>query len=173
MNDAAIAKLIADLIVREGGYVDNPADSGGPTKFGITLATLRGWRHKPVGAQDVQNLTVEEATDIYRTIYFTASGFDQIADPTLLTFMFDFGVNSGVEEASECLQRAIGVDADGVMGPVSLGALAAVKNLTALFYAVKAERLDFLLRDVGATPSQAEFAIGWSNRIRQFQVQLS
>ena len=45
--------LIAELIQREGGYVDDPDDRGGPTKYGITLATLQAWRHTPVSAADV------------------------------------------------------------------------------------------------------------------------
>jgi lysozyme family protein len=170
--------LIASLIQREGGFVNHPSDRGGATKYGITIGTLRDWRRKPVGVPDVQNLSVEEATDIYRNRYFTASGFDQIKDPEFLELMFDFAVMSGVGGATKGLQNAInaipGFDcgaADGVMGPRTLAAMlnAEHRNAEALFYRVKCERYEALLRFIGADHNQADFAAGWANRLDKLQ----
>ena len=60
----SIDALIDDILVREGGFVNHPADRGGPTHYGITQATLSRWRQQPVTVQDVQALTLEEAAQL-------------------------------------------------------------------------------------------------------------
>lgn len=164
-----IDELISGVIVREGGFVNHPSDRGGATKYGITIGALRDWRRAPVSREDVANLTEDEARKIYRSKYFSSTGFDNIPNPTLLEFMFDFAVHSGPAAATRALQRAIGAKDDGVMGPVSLAALAKVTNWGMLFYRVKCERYELLLRFTGADHAQADFAVGWSNRLDHFE----
>lgn len=161
--------LIAELIEREGGFVDSAVDEGGATKYGITIGTLRDWRRCPVSRDDVINLTIEEASRIYKTNYFIASGFDKIPDAAVQGFLFDFGVNSGVGTATRALQRCIGAKDDGAMGPISFAALKAVNNLEALFYRLKCERFELLLRFIGSHAEQAANAIGWANRLDTFE----
>ncbi len=161
------------MIAREGGFVDRPTDNGSATKYGITIGTLRDWRRVPVSREDVQNLTIQEAADIYKTNYFTASGFDQVPDAKVQEFLFDFGVNSGVGTATRALQRCIGVKDDGAMGPISFAALKAVTNLEALFYRLKCERYELLLRFIGSDSRQSEYAIGWSNRLDNFEEKIT
>lgn len=168
-----IDDLIKRVIEREGGYVDHPADRGGPTKYGITLATLHEWREVPVGASDVQALTMEEAAIIYKSRYFMKPGLDAVTDPEVQELLFDYAVNSGPGAAVRALQTAIGVTADGSFGPVSKAALAQIINMPALFYRLKAERYESLLRYIGRDPSQAVFAAGWSNRLDQFEDKLT
>jgi lysozyme family protein len=169
-----IDQMIFDVLSREGGYSNRATDAGGPTKYGITLATLHAWRKCPVSAYDVQQLTTEEAARIYRANYFPA-GYESIPDAAVLELLFDFGVNSGVGAAVEALQTVLkhmglyGGEIDGSFGPQSSAALAKVKNWPALFYAVKCERYELLLRFVGRRPEQAEYAIGWANRNDQFE----
>lgn len=164
-----VASLIDRVIDREGGYVDNPADRGGPTKYGITLATLYEWRGRLVGAFDVQMLSVDEARAIYRTKYFDDPGLDAVSDPGLQELLFDYAVNSGPTTAVKALQAALEVPVDGVLGPVTRAALTKVTNQPALFYRVKAERYEALLRFVGVDPEQAAFVQGWANRLDQFE----
>lgn len=172
-----IDTLIDNVIAREGGYVNNAADNGGPTKYGITLATLHAWRNVPVGAGDVAALTIDEARQIYRKNYFPA-GFETIPDIETLEFLFDFGVNSGVGAAVRALQVVLkreGLYAsaiDGDFGVLSRAALLGVKNWPALFYAVKCERYELLLRFIGSDGRQSIFATGWSNRLDQFEEKL-
>jgi lysozyme family protein len=174
MTNVLLDNLIAELIGREGGYVNDPTDRGGPTKYGITLATLHAWRQTPVGAADVEALTVSEATAIYATEYFTRPGFDAVTDLELQAFLFDFGVNSGAGTATMALQRVLAHAGaytgaiDGELGPQSKAALAKITNTAALFFAVKCERLELLLRDVGREPPDAKFAVGWANRVDGF-----
>jgi lysozyme family protein len=169
-----IDRLITRVLEREGGFVDDPADAGGPTKYGITLATLHDWRKASVSADDVRQLGEDEARRIYRARYFPA-GFEAIPDAGLLELLFDFGVNSGpaapVKALQTVLQRGGLYDGaiDGGFGPKSAAALAQVRNWPALCYAVKCERYELFMRWIGARPENARFAIGWSNRQDQFE----
>jgi lysozyme family protein len=168
MNDA-IEALISRVIEREGGYVNHPADRGGPTNYGITLAALHDWRGASVGAGDVAAMTEQEARAIYRDRYFVRPGLDCVTDPATLDLLFDFAVNSGPGAAVKALQLCLGVPADGAFGPQSRAALAAVTNWPALFYRLKAERLELFLRYIGRDPAQAVFAAGWANRLDHFE----
>ncbi len=169
-----IDALISEVIETEGGYVNHPNDRGGPTKYGITLAALHDWRGTAVTAADVSGMSVDEARQIYRKNYF--EGLEFIQDPEIARFVFDYGVNSGPRAARMALQSALkGVgrydgEIDGIFGPKSRAAYdAAVKaNDVALFYALKCERYELLLRFIGRDPSQAVFATGWANRLDKF-----
>jgi len=168
-----VEDMIGRVIAREGGYVDNPADAGGPTKYGITLATLHDWRRAPVSAADVANLSETEARQIYRARY--VAPFGPGLDPRLLEELFDFGVNSGVGAPASALQTVLKREGlydgviDGDFGPKSRAALAKVTNWPALFYAVKCERYELLLRYIGRRWDQAQFATGWANRLDQVE----
>ena len=79
----------------EGGYSDNPADPGGPTNFGITLATLRAYEGDPnLTADNVKTLTPAVAKEIYRTAYWNRMQCGALPAGLDLE-VFDFGVNSG------------------------------------------------------------------------------
>lgn len=169
MGDHEHADSLIDRIVqREGGFVNNPADKGGATKYGITQGTLAAWRGAPVTVADVERLTVAEASAIYLKRYITDPGLDGIKDPALRELMVDFGVLSGPKRAIMGLQKALGVTADGDFGPASRAALAAHTNPEALYYKVKCERLEQFVR-ILADPSQAIFATGWANRLDELQ----
>jgi lysozyme family protein len=111
-------ELIADILEREGGFVDHPHDRGGPTKFGITKGTLYRWRQRPVTTADVRGLAIDEARDIYRAEYIEGPGFDALPEP-LRAHVVDFGVNAGTVQAVRTLQRVVGVKPDGVLGTVT------------------------------------------------------
>jgi len=85
---------LAHTLKFEGGYVDHPADPGGATNLGITLATLRAWRKTAVTKADVRALTKAEAAQIYRANYWNAVGADTLPFGVDLC-AFDEGVNSG------------------------------------------------------------------------------
>lgn len=163
--------LIEGIVQREGGFVNNPNDYGGATKYGITIATLAAWRGRPVTVEDVRNLSVAEAAAIYEKRYILDPGLDTVLDAKLRELLVDFGVLSGPKRAVEGLQKALKfspVDCDGLFGPKSRAALKASINIEALYYRVKCERLEQLLR-LCANPSQAVFAAGWANRLDHFE----
>lgn len=132
---AQIKNIIDGVIQSEGGYVNHPSDRGGPTKYGITLATLAAWRGKKVTAEDVKQLTREEAFNIYYKRYVTGPGFDKIVaiDVRVGAELVDSGVLSGPAVPSRWLQRSLNVFnkrgslypdilVDGALGPKSIDA---------------------------------------------------
>lgn len=115
-------KCVGIILRHEGGYVDHPDDPGGATNMGITFNTLKAWRGESITKDDVRNLSEEEAKEIYRANYWNALNCDQLpAGVDLVTF--DFGVNAGVSRAAKMLQRIVHVEADGQVGPITLGAV--------------------------------------------------
>src|SRR6476469_10583881 len=99
-----IDRLIDELIEREGGYVDHPADNGGPTCFGITEAVARAHGY----AGPMRRLSREAAASIYRRLYWLRPGFDQVAtrSAAVAAELFDTGVNMGPGVSVTFLQRA-------------------------------------------------------------------
>ena len=161
---------IIDQILSEEGseYTDDPADGGGPTKYGITRADLATWRGRPVTPADVRDLTEEEARSIYLERYIEAPGFDKIADPGLRNLVVDIGVNQGVPTAIRFLQAAIGVTVDGLFGPKTLAAVNTQppqpRLLHPCYLKVAVASLRAYGRLISGRPTQAKFAEGWINR---------
>ncbi|MEE4350896.1 MAG: glycosyl hydrolase 108 family protein [Pacificimonas sp.] len=100
-----IDRLLADLIAREGGYVDHPHDRGGPTRYGITQAVAR----KAGYTGPIRSLPLPTAKRIYRARYWSGPRFDAVAAlyPRLAAELFDTGVNMGPGTAVSFLQRAL------------------------------------------------------------------
>lgn len=164
-----IDTILDDILRREGGYVNHPADRGGPTNFGITAQTLGSWRKlgRPATATEVQALTEMEARAIYRQQYITAPGFETITNPALLHLLVDAAVHSGPKRAVQWLQSALGVTADGVIGPKTRAALAQADK-GVLCGKVLGQRLRHLGRLITNDPKQSAFAAGWMNRMAEF-----
>jgi len=119
------AECLAFTLTQEGGYVDDPADPGGATNMGITLATLQEWDHDPaLGPANVENMTRQTAAAIYRTLYWNALRGDSLPAGVDLS-TFDFGVNAGTCRSAKLLQEALGFtgdEVDGCVGPITLRA---------------------------------------------------
>jgi lysozyme family protein len=99
------ADLIDELIAREGGYVAQPADKGGPTRYGISRAVARAHGY----AGDMAALPRATAAAIYRADYWTKPGLDRIAAlaPKVAAELFDTGANMGTGSAAGFLRRAL------------------------------------------------------------------
>ena len=167
-----VDQILDDLIRREGGYVHDPADRGGPTKYGITQRTLRAWRGQPVTAADVRRLTRDEARAIYQRRYVAAPGFATLPDP-LRAQVIDDAVLSGSHQAVKDLQRAIGgVTVDGQLGPTTRATLvlAGARLVHAQLIQARAVRIG---RIVQRDPTQARFLAGWLTRITAFALDLA
>ena len=148
--DEAYEKLIG----HEGGYVNNPADPGGETKFGISR------RAYPL--ENIKAMTLGRAKVLYQRDYWGPAGCDAVPDGIKFD-LFDMAVNGGVTAAIKTLQRAAGVTADGQLGPITLQALANIpaSRLVARF---NGWRLDML----NDNPKLwAEFGRGWAQRIAE------
>lgn len=120
-------QAVTIVLKEEGGFTDHPEDSGGATRFGITLATLRAFRNgQPTGTSDVQNLSAEEAIRIYRQLYWETIAGDSLPSPLAL-MTFNAGVLFGFDDGARFLQRALnaqelGVLVDGDVGPQTCNA---------------------------------------------------
>lgn len=148
------------VLAREAGYVNHPADRGGPTNHGITQRTYDAYQ-RSIGAlpQSVKLITDTEVETIYRLRYWQPIKGDSLPWPLALA-VFDWAVNSGPETAVKHLQRLAGVDDDGQMGPVTLAASASVD--VDLYID---ERARFYGRIIEADPTQKVFEKGWANRL--------
>ncbi len=171
-----VAKLIDDVLRREGGFVDHPADRGGPTKFGITQKTLSDYIGRAALRSEVTNLSEDVARDIYERNYFYAPRIDRLPEP-IQPFLFDCAVNHGPRQAVRFVQRvcnAVGrqppLIEDGAMGPnTRRGAEWAQAQMGELFLAALVEeRRNFYYLIVQMRPSQRAFLNGWLNRVAEF-----
>jgi lysozyme family protein len=159
---------LAPTLAFEGGYSDDPADAGGATNYGITLATLRAHRKdSSLTAEDVQALTVAEAGEIYKARYWNPL-YDQLLDQAIAWKTFDMGVNMGPSQGVKILQLALNdlgytVGCDGVFGAETLAAANAA-NPARLYASLCTEQLDFYNRLIMRKPSQEVFRRGWTRR---------
>jgi lysozyme family protein len=165
---------LKDLLRREGGFVDHPADRGGATNFGITAATLGDWRGlgRPASRDEVKALTEREARAIYTQRYLKDTGFDQIRNAKLRDLLLDCAVHHGPSRATKWLQGAVGVTADGKCGPKTLEAVANYgrrgRSFASLRMTILSKRLIFFGELITNDPRQAVFAKGWMRRVAEF-----
>lgn len=162
-----VQEMIARIIAREGGYVDHPADRGGPTNMGVTQATLSEHRGRQVTAAEVMALTRAEAEAIYYERYWVDPGFDGLnVSSTVAEMLLDMSVHHGAFGAAKLLQQAVRVTADGKIGAVTEAAVNVVPG-PVLAAAIMGERIAKLGAIITKSPSQAVFAAGWMNRMRE------
>lgn len=151
------------ILKEEGGFVNDPADSGGATNKGITQTTYDTHRKlSGFDARDVQYITNEEVSRIYEK-YWTDSRSSDL--PVGLNLMhFDFAVNAGIRRAALTLQKVLDVTQDGTIGPKTLAA-AEEKNDESLIAAYAAERRDFYNNLATRRPKDKRFLKGWLFRV--------
>lgn len=174
-----IEQYLQELIKREGGYVNNPVDRGGATKFGITEAVARVSGFKG----HMQDLPLSVAKEIYRKQYWISPRFDQVnlISNAVAEVLLDTGVNCGTGFAKPLLQRALNLlnnqdkggwpdlVIDGIYGPVTL-------NVLKTFMAKRGEKGEKVLIRVlniiqgqryieicERNPTQEQFFYGWIN----------
>ena len=145
-------KIINHIIQDEGGYVNDPADAGGETKYGITKRTFPDL--------DIKNLSLAEATDIYRRFYWIPSKAERLPEDIQAVY-FEMVVNMGQGSAVKVLQKAcnaIGsqLKVDGRIGNLTITASKRLSKdrliaYQVLYYAQLATR----------KPDQERFYYGW------------
>lgn len=141
------------------GYVNDPLDRGGETKFGVA---------KNANPElDIAGLTWAEAKDVYYKKYWLASKCDQLPG-RYAALHFDVAVNSGPGRAAKFLQRALSLTDDGVIGPVTLKAANEI-DVFLLCESVCLQREQFYNNIVAKDPSQARFINGWMRRVNELR----
>ncbi len=154
--DAALARVLA----HEGGYSNHPADPGGPTKYGITIADYRRYVKPGATAADVKAMPLEDAKAIYRARYWNALACDGLPEGVDYA-VFDYGVNSGVARAAKVLRRKLALPDNVADAEVSRAARQA--DAAKLIVAVCDERLAFLM----SLKTWPVFGAGWSRRVAE------
>ena len=148
-------EIIEKVLHHEGGYVNDPKDLGGETKYGITK------RFYP--DVDIKNLTIEQATEIYKKDYWDKNKVESLPQ-NLWHIYFDMCVNMGKRTAVKVLQRAAvnkgrDIEVDGGLGPMTIGALKGVE-----LDRVRAFRVKYYVDLITAKTEQEKFYLGWFRR---------
>lgn len=180
-----VRTIAEEIVAREGGFVNDPADPGGATNFGVTIHTMRSLgldldRDGDVDVADVRLMTRARAVDIFIEHYFVRPRIAELPE-ALQASVFDMQVNAG-SNAVKILQRLVtemGFPAtvDGVIGPATLRAVQAAHDAApahiADAYAIARRNYYFRLAD--ARPASRKFARsrsggkgGWIKRAEEF-----
>lgn len=157
------------MIVHEGGYVNDPLDSGGETNLGITdkldgkVDGLIDIDNNGTGDVAVSKLSIEDATIIYRTKFWSPIKGDLINNQKVANSIFDFAVNAGVGTSAKLAQRVVGVNDDGIIGN---GSIEAINSFDAelfipLFTIAKVKRYIEICKK---KETNKKFFFGWIDR---------
>lgn len=181
----SVTDIAREIVAREGGYVNDPDDPGGATKFGVTLGTMQRLgidlnRDGAVTARDVRLLTVDQAVDIYVKHYFEGAGVGRLP-PVVQAPVFDMQVNAGAN-AVRLLQQLLNrmghaLAVDGVIGPQTVAAAkaAAAPNPVLFADAYGIARRNYYYDLARNRPASRKFATtrkgakgGWILRAEEF-----
>lgn len=162
------------VLENEGGYSNNPCDAGGASKYGISLRFLKGLpidegdinKDGKIDKEDIQTLSLEEAKEMYKNHFWLSASCDKIKSRRVAVKLFDMAVNFGVKTAVRMLQKIVGAQQDGIVGPQTLGI---VNNMHA------ADLMKSLVRAcegryrsiVERNPKQEVFLKGWLKRAKR------
>ncbi|MBW4089878.1 MAG: hypothetical protein HIU82_02045 [Proteobacteria bacterium] len=160
----AFARAFAAVVVVEGGYTRDAADPGNWTGGAVGAGELRGTKYGISAAAyptlDIAALTISVAAALYRPRYWDVIAGDALPWPVAL-IAFDCAVNQGPGIAARILQLALGVVADGVVGPVTIAAAARfARGPSPVVVEIAARRAVRY-----AAGDMAHFGLGWMRRL--------
>ena len=159
--DELFLRAVEVVLEHEGGYVNDPHDPGGETKYGISKLS---YPHL-----DIANLTREQAIEIYRRDWWDTYGYWRFASPDIAIKVFDLSVNVGPRRAHVMLQRALhavgrrDVVVDGIIGPQTISAANAAPP-DALLAALRAEAAAYYRQLIERNPTLKKYERGWMRR---------
>ena len=152
MTEIIFDKALNILFENEGGYVNDPDDPGGETKFGISKRSYPDI--------DIKNLTQEQAKRIYRRDFWKPCACDRYPD-ALSVAVLDYAVHSGKRRAIKDFQRSLGVVVDGISGSQTIGAANRLPPRP-VFESYMNKRLNFLM----SLKNWKKYGDGWGKRIK-------
>lgn len=148
-----------EIIEIEGGYSNDPHDLGGETKYGIS--------RRSYPQEDIKNLTVDRAIEIYIRDIWNPNRLGEINNQITANIIFRFIVHAGAYRAVKLLQQSINeflpVTIDGVIGSQTLKAINTINDLC-LQNTLRVTICRYYLRLVTRIPSQEKFFKGWIKR---------
>ncbi len=153
----------------EGGYVDNPSDSGGPTKCGITLRTLSRFLKTTATIENLKSLNAFDVSKIYETLYWNPLSCNKLNRYSIATAIFDMAILFGQGMSAIAAQRTacdcgMKLTIDGEIGPNSISALNRIdrEGFIRTFHGLFMERIAHIIEK---TPENEVFKNGWENRV--------
>lgn len=148
------------VLNRKVGYVNDPMDSGGETKYGIA--------QNPNPDVNVKTLNLAQAREIYKKKYWDMNHCDKLPFP-VNAIHFDVAVNAGSSRATKLIQQAAGCKPiDGSFGPQTLKIVNS-KNPVELVHAMLVAREKFYYKLVEQKPTNSKFLKGWLNRVEMLR----
>lgn len=152
-------------IGHEGGFTQNPKDpgnwTGGKVGVGINKGTKYGIAANSYPNEDIKNITIERAKQIYKRDYWDKAKCDQL--PNGLRFhVFDVSVNSGVSRSIKTLQQALGVSSDGIIGNQTISSANSQNQGDVLF-----KFYSFRITFYTSLSTFGTFGKGWMNRVSE------
>jgi lysozyme family protein len=166
---AKVEKLAPFILKWEGGFSNDPDDSGGATMKGITFATFKEYR-KSKGlstptVNDLKNISNAEWTDILKIRYWNPWKADDIAFQPIANLLVGWAWGSGVVTAIKTFQTEFKLTADGIVGSKTISFINSYPNQVELFNKIVTARKNFFVNIVKNKPSQIKFLAGWLNRL--------
>lgn len=157
------------IIAKEGGYVDDPYDKGGATKYGISSEFIK---RNELKIKSVKDLTLLQAKEIYHMFFWNPLKIDRFNDSIVQLFLFDTAVNCGNERAAILLQNSINsISHIAVDGKIGNETISACNNITSqdnsnklLKQLMLSSRIAFYMHIVNNNETQRRFLKGWINR---------
>ena len=156
-------QCLALVLKHEGGYVNNPKDPGGMTNLGVTKRVWEEYVGHTVDEAAMRALGPADVAPLYKKNYWDKIHGDEL--PAGVDYAcFDLAVNSGVGRAAKILQKALGVNPDGAIGPATLNAVASCNPRE-----VASEICDLRLGFLQSLPTFDTFGKGWSRRVAEVE----
>ena len=166
---ADFAKYIPLLSKLEGYgvFTNNPKDPGHETMSGVTLSTFRSYygQHKTV--EDLKKMTYEQWCHIMKSGYWDKVGGDKLNNQSVANIWADWAVNSGAKTVVKAVQELVGENADGFIGPLTIGAVNRAPQQL-MFNAIKSARESYYYTLAWKDNDARTFLKGWLNRLKQF-----
>lgn len=181
MSDTLFECALEIVLAHEGGFVDDPADAGEATNWGVSLRTLRRAGELDaylaaafdldgdgdIDADDIRLLTREDAARFYRREFWDRYGYGRF-HLTIAAKIFDLAVNMGPVPAARVLQRACHANGrpiadDGEIGPITLATVREIHEQR-LLIAMRSEAAGFYRTLIGRYAQYERYRRGWLNR---------
>lgn len=170
VSDSSADNQTLFLKAKAKGIVNDPADSGGATLVGVTLATYKDYCRRKgrgvPGASALAKLSYPEWLDILKTMFWDRWQADSIKDQKVAEMLVDWVWTSGGYGIT-LPQKALGVTPDGIVGPVTLTAVNS-RDPSRLVALLKNERIAYIERICVSRPANLRFRSGWLRRINAF-----
>lgn len=159
-------KILKPIILKyEGGFVNDPIDSGGATNSGVTLGTFRAYYGKDKTEKDLRNMSEKQWDEIFINLYWNRWLGNEIKHQSIANILVDWLYNSGIY-GIKIPQQVLGVQPDGIVGKKTLDAINSHPYPKLLFEQLKERRRQYYLSI--AVGKRTKYKNGWLRRNDSF-----